>query len=254
MKDIVVIQTLQKRGVGLGDINEVLRYEAVERKPRILDKAPKRLNMTKASDIQSYGCCSEFVMCFNEVKTSSNLEQAVIDLRGVRRYCDVDVYYVLQALIKQGFCMSENRAAACFDVFKVIMTTPGETLTTARVYESIKNYKALNYYAEELIKGINIALYGEKAPVLYWVSLCEYAGFYSKALELGKEVIRKNCESEKEVERFLRPYYKAAKEDKEFMEGVFTQGANKWMVPMLYYLKDKHPEALEPNTSDEGFA
>lgn len=254
MKDIIVIQSLQKRGVGLGDVQEVLRYEAMERKARVLDKAPKRLNLTKSSDIQCYGCCSEFVMCYNDIRDSNKLEQATVNMRGISRFCDVEIYYVLQALIQQGFCKIEDRAAACFDLFRVIITTPGETLTTARVYESLQKYKPLNYYAEELVKGIGIAVYNEKAHVFYWVSLCEYTGFYAKAIEVGKQVIRDNCETEKEVEQFLRPYYKKAKEDEEFMSKVFKQGANKWLIPMLYYLKDTHPEVLEPNTSDNGFA
>ena len=254
MKDIVVIQSLQKRGVGLGDINEVLKYEAMERKPRVLDKAPKRLVMTKASDIKSYGCCSEFIMCFNELKSSNSLEQATINMRGVSRYCDVDVYYVLQALIKQGFNVTEDRAEACFDLFRVIMTTPGEVLTSKRVEDTLAKYTPINYYSEELLKGIYVVLFDEKLPVIHWMSICEYNGFYTKAFELGKALVRSTCDTEKDVERLLAAEYKQAKNDEEFMAKVYTQGANKWMMGLLYKLKEKHPEVMDQNTSDKGFA
>lgn len=254
MKDIVVVQSLRKRGIGLSDMQEVLEYEAIERKPRVLDKAPKRLNLTKASDIEVYGCCAEFIMCFKDKKANINLEQATLDLRGVKRYCDTDVYFTLLSLIEQGFCYTADRAAACFDVFKVIMTTPGDTLTTKRVYDALTNYQPMNYYAEELVKAINVCLFNEKAPVLYWLNLCEFSGFYPKAIELGKNVIRDNCETEKDVEKFLRPFYKQAKDDKEFMDNLYKPGANKWLIPMLYFLREQHPEVLEPNSKGGGFA
>lgn len=253
MKDIVVIESLRKRGTGLGNMQEVLTYEAIERKPRVLDKAPKRLNFTKATDIQVYGCCSEFVITYNDLKSNISIEQATLDIKGNKRFCDVEVYLALQALIQQGFCNSADKAAACFDVFKIIMTTPGETLTTGRVYNTLKDYQPMNYYAGELIKAIQVCLFNEKLPVLYWINLVEYSGFYATALELGKEVIRENCETEKDVEKFLRPLYKEAKNDKEFIDSLYKPACNKWLIAMLYYLRKEHPEALEPSNKG-GFA
>lgn len=254
MKDIVVIQQLQKRGTGLNQVNEVLQYEAIERKPRILDKAPKRLALTKASEINTYGCCSEYIMCYAELKSSTSMLQATIDLRGNKRFCDVELNIALRALIKQGITNIADRAAACFDVFKCIVMAPGDTLTVDRVYNALNVYQPMNYYAGELVKALNVCLYHEKAPVLYWVSLCELTGFYSKAIELGKDIIRKQCETEKDVDRLLRPLYKEAKDDAEFMKSVYKPAANKWLLPMLYLLKDTNPEALEPNATGGGFA
>ena len=255
MKDIVVIESLRKRGAGLQDVQEILQYEAVERKPRYLDKAPKRLSFNKASDIQPYSCYTEFFMHYDYIKEScQQLEQATLDLKGAKRFCDVDVYIALRALINTGVCNTEEKAFACFDLFKIIMMTPGDTLTAGRVKKTLDTYKPANYYAGELVKALYVCLFDEKISVLYWMSLCDISDFYKTAIELGKPIIRKNCETEKDVEKFLRPVYKQAKEDKEFMENVYTPGANKWLIPVLYLLKDEHPEALEPNSSEGGFA
>lgn len=254
MRDIVVIESLRKRGIGLNNMQEVLKYESVERKPRVLDKPPKRLVLTKAVDVKAYGCRAEFIMCYEDKKSSCKRETASLDLKGVVRYCDVDVYLVLQTLIEQGFCKIEERATACFDLFRTIMTTPGETLTVGRVYDALKEYTPTSYYAGELVKAIHVCIFNEKAPALYWMDLCEYTGFYRNAIELGKAVIRDNCETEKDVEKFLRPLYKQAKSDEEFISKIYTAGANKWLIPMIYYLKDTHPEVLESNTTGGGFA
>lgn len=254
MKDIIVAQSLRKRGVGLNDMDEILRYEAIERMPRILDKPPKRLNFNKAKDIEVYGCCSELTMCYKELKEACTYEQCKLDLKGKTRYCDVDVFLILQALINQSICNSKERAEACMDVFKVIMLTPGDVLTTARVYETLKNYQPYNYYAGELVKGIHICLFNEKAPVLYWVSLCDFTGYYKEAIELGREVIRQNCETEKDVEKFLRPLYREAKADEEFMSKIYKPGANKWLIPMLYQLSKNNPDILNVTVKEDGFA
>ena len=253
MNDPVVITSLRNRGVNLSDYAEILKYEAVERMPRTLDKAPKRLNLQKASEIQVYGCRSEFLMMFNDIKENTTLEQAVIDLKGNKRFCDVSVYIALLALIQSGFSYSAERASACFDVFKVIIMAPGDTLTTKRVYDALAAYTPSGYYAEELVKALNVCLFDEKPSVLHWLSLCEFNGFYPLAMELGKDVIRRNCAEEKDVEKFLRPLYKQAREDEEFISQLYKPAANKWLVPMLYYLHKNHPEVMEPGNKG-GFA
>lgn len=254
MKDIVVIEQLRKRGCGLKDLQDTLHYEAIERLPRILDKAPKRLTIVKAKDIESYGCCSSFVIQYQQLKDGTNLEIATLDMKGAKRYCDTEVFLVLQTLIRLSMTKSKDLAGACLEMFKTIILIPGETLTKARVYDTLSTYSTTDYYTLELIKGIRITLFNEEAPVLYWISSCELTGFYVKAVELGRKVIKDNCTNEKEVRKFLQPLYKQAKEDKEFMKNIYINGANKWLVPMLYYLKDSNPEALDPGNNKEGFA
>ena len=47
MRDTIVLQNLHKRGINLNDMDTLLRYEAPERKPRVLDSAPKRITLVK---------------------------------------------------------------------------------------------------------------------------------------------------------------------------------------------------------------
>ena len=37
------------------------------------------------------------------------------------------------------------------------------------------------------------------------------------------------------------------------MKSIYKAGANKWLVAMLWYLKDEHPEALDAGTNKDGF-
>lgn len=252
MKDEVVVASLRKRGANINDMQEILRYEAIERQPRHLDKAPKRLSFVKAESIETYGCCSEFIMRYNDLRDQSKLEQATIDMHGHVRLCDVEVYLALKALIEQGFTNTEEIAMACFDVFKALMTAPGDVLTIGSVYSVISKPISDNYYVKELVNGLRVCLFNEKAPVLHWISLCESVGCYNKAIELGRDVISRNCKTEKDVEKFLRPIYKEASSDKEFMGKIYKPAANKWLIPMIYILQTEHPEVLD-SSSPDGF-
>lgn len=248
MKDVVVVNELRRRGTIANDIKEILKYEAVERKPRVLDKPPKKLNFVKASDITQYGCCSEFILCYNDIKASTDIEQAVVELPGNKRFCDVKVYIALQALITQGYSNSMDRATACFEVFKAIVMTPGDTITVERVKNTLSKYQPNSYYESELVKALQVCILDEKISVVYWVSSCECEGFYSSALELGKEIIRSNCDTEEDVVKFLKPILKDAKQDEEFMSKIYKEAANKFLIPILFMLKDTHPEVLDPGS------
>ncbi len=247
MKDTIVLTELRRRGLTLANLDEILRYEAVEQKPRVLDKPPKKLSFVKASEITPYGCCAEYVLCYNDIKESTNLEQGIIDVPSGRHYCDTEVFVALQALIQQGYTMSAERSAACFELFKDIALLPEDVITVKRVEKMLMEFVPRSYYEGELLKALQVCLLNEKKPVIYWVSQCEYTGFYTYAFELGKDVIRSKCETEKDVDKFLRPLLKEARKDKEFMSGIYKQAANKWLIPMLYYLRDSNPEALDPN-------
>lgn len=253
MRDIIVIQSLQSRGYGLDNIEEALQYEAVEHKPRVLDKEPRKVSINKAKEIYPYGCCSEFVMAYNDISKSANLDQATIEIKGVTRVCDVSVYVALKTLIVQGVSYCREKAEAFYNICRIIMTTPGDTLTRNRVFETLNKYEPEGYFEKELIKALGITLFNESLASLYWVSLCEDLGFYKDAIEKGKAVISESCKTEKDVTKFLNPLYKAAKEDQAFMSQVYKPGANKWLVAMLYYLRDK-PEYLNPGNAEGGFA
>lgn len=244
MKDVIVANSLRARGFDGSNMEELLQYEAIERMARVLDKPPKKLSFTKSSNTSVYGCCAEFILCYNNIKSGIKLEQAVLDLPNSRRYCDIEVFIALQALIQQGFTMIADRAVACFEVFKVIAMTKGDVLTVQRVGASLTAYVPKNYYEGELIKALQVCILNEKSSVVYWVGMCEYIGYYSRAIELGKDVIRSKCSTEKEVAEFLCPLYKEAKQDKEFMESLYKPAVNKWLIPMIYYLHKDYPEVL----------
>lgn len=245
MRDVIVLQSLQERGVTLDDFQNLLKYEAMEQKPRVLDKAPKRLTFERPAEMVTYGCCSEFIIAYGSIKESAVVEQTYIDLRGNKRLCDKEVFWTLETLIKQGVTGTKERAEACFDLFKLIMTAKGDTLTVQRMYDVIIDYKYPPYYVQELINAIHVCVYNERLPVLYWLHNVENGGFYRHAVKLGIPIIRENCETEKDVEKWCKELYKVAKEDKEFMSQLYKPAVNKYLVAMLYHIKDSHPEALE---------
>lgn len=254
MQDIVVAQSLRNRGYTIKNVEEALVYEAIERKPRVLDKEPKRLVLNRAKDIQSYGCCNEFIISYQDVKNTAQLKEASVEVMGKVKGCDIEVFWTLKALIAQGVTCIEDKAEACYDLVRTIITTTGNPITKKDMFNILNTYASKSYYVQELIKGIKIAVYNVNLTSLYWVSLCDTNGFYEKALEIGQPIISKNCEKEKDVQKFLNPLYKKAKEDKDFMAKIYKPGANKWMVAMLYHIKDEHPEALEPGNKADGFA
>ena len=131
-----------------------------------------------------------------------------------------------------------------------------DTLTLTRVHEELYNYKTDDYYINELIAGTLSCLFpnDDMRAECHWKSIVDFRGYYGAAVELGAEVIRKNCKTEKDVQKFLGEQYKLAKEDKEFMKNIYKPGANKWLIGMLYYLRESNPEILEPSKDSVGFA
>lgn len=252
MKDQVVLKSLSEKGIPL-DIEHILPYEAMEMKERVLDGPPKRLKLNSVTEKDVYGICNEFIMTYNSIKDSFSYEVTRIDLRGNTRICDTDVFYVLQALITEGICYDEDKAQACFNLFRIIMTTPGDMLSKAVLYPVLTDYKPADFYEKQLLNAIKVCLFNVTAPVLYWVKICELSGFYKNAVKLGCEVIAEECKSEKDVKDFLNPKYKEAKEDKEFMRSIYKQGANKWLIAMIWHLHKEHPEVMDASTSKDGF-
>ena len=37
------------------------------------------------------------------------------------------------------------------------------------------------------------------------------------------------------------------------MKSIYKQGANKWLIAMIYYLKDSNPEVMDASTNTDGF-
>lgn len=245
MHDVVVLEQLRNRGWLTKSYTELLPYEAMERRARILDKPPKQVTLSRVGEINPCGTAQKFTMIYNQLVTEGSLELGVIDLRGTKRYCDVSVFYTLQSLVRLSIGKSMDLVKAACDIFKLLIMHPCETLTEGVMYDLLKNYVPINFYAAELVNGIHIAVYKEEAVALYWKSLCEFMGFYTEAIEPGMKVIRANCKNEKEVRSFCTKLYKDAKADTEFMSKIYKPGANKWLIAMLYYLYPTMPKIVD---------
>lgn len=254
MQDIVVIESLRKRNFDFRNIEEALRYEAPEHMPRVLDKAPKKISIKKSTETPVYGCKAEFIMAYNDLLRDCNSEVYYLDFRGNKKYCDKQIFVLLQALITQSLTKSKEKAEAGFELFRLISTAPHDTLTVERVYTTLSSYVAKDYYAQQLLEAINACVFNTDSAVLHYIKLVEFSGFYKRAFELGKEIIKRNCKTEKDVERYLKMFYNEAKADKEFMKNIYKPGANKWLIATVYLLRDEYPEVLEPNQSNTGFA
>ena len=207
MNDPIVLQSLHAKGIELTTEN-ILQYEAMEVKKRVLDAPPKRMKLKSVKDETTICIKSEFIMTFNTLRGETMEDVATIDLRKSSRVCDIDVFVVLRSLIYESVCYSEDKAKACYILFKLIMLAPGEVLSKEHVYNALTAYTPVSYEESELINAINICLFNTTAPVLYWLNICELTGFYTKALELGRQVIKDNCPTEKDVKKFLNPLYK----------------------------------------------
>lgn len=245
MHDVVVVEQLRNRGLISRPYSELLPYEAMERRARILDKPPKQITLSRVGEINPCGTAQKFIMIYNQLVSEGSLEMGTIDIKGAKRYCDVSVFYTLQTLIRLSMGKSLDLVKAACDVFKLIITHPCETLTEGVMYNLLRAYIPMNYYAGELVNGILIAVYKEESVALYWKSLCEFMGFYTDAIEPGMAVIKENCKNEKEVRSFLTKIYKEAKADEAFMSKLYKPAVNKWLVAMLYYLYPTKPELID---------
>ena len=253
MKDAVVINNLRSRGFDFNNIDEMLRYEAVERLPRILDKAPKRITIKKAKDVPVYGCKEEFLITYNSLLSETNGDMFRLDLNGVIKVCDKEIYVILQTLIRQGITYCEQLSNACYELFRVICTHNVDTLTVERVSQLIGQMKGTDYWAGQLLDAIRVCLFGDDPVIRYWTLIAQFSGLYRDCFEKGKDVLHEQCTTEKEVDAFVRKYYKEAKADKEFMRLTYTDGISKPLIAMLYYFKDKDEDALRVEDSGKGW-
>ena len=139
MRDTIVLQNLHKRGINLNDMDTLLRYEAPERKPRVLDSAPKRITLVKVkpSELVTLGCRAQLMNMYEFIIDELNGDTFTIDIKGYKRYCDKRVFAILQALIRLGYTKSESIAKACFEVFRTIVMCKCDTLTLTRVHEEL---------------------------------------------------------------------------------------------------------------------
>lgn len=250
MRDTVVIKNLQERGFDFTNVEQMLIYESVERTPRFLDREPKRLSIKKVKDLPVFGCKQEFIIMYQQIMSETSGDVFTVDLNKVKRYCDKEVYVVLQALIRSSISYNQSIAENCYELFRVIVMQDVETLTIARVYEQLASIKSTDYWSGQLLSAIRFCLFGESPVALYWGNIAQFTGLYKECFERGRELIVSICKNEKEVDAFVRTNYKEARADKEFMKNTYTDGISKPMIAMLYVLSKDNPEVLKLEGGD----
>lgn len=236
MKDSVVINNLYKRNFDFNDTEKMLMLESIEHKPRYLDKAPKRIVLQRAKEKVEFGCRADFIILFNSVMSEISGDVFTLDLNSVKRYCDKKVYAILQALIRDSISKNKCIADGCYDLFRTIATAQVDTLTEERVYDVLRTLQPTDYWTKQLLAAVNVCLVGDSEAVVYWGFVAQFTGIYKECFEAGKDVIRATCATEKDVDAFVRKWYKDAKANEEFMGKVYTEGVSKGLIAMLYYL------------------
>lgn len=248
MQDVVVAQSLRNRGYGMQNIEDILVYEAIERKPRVLDKAPKRLSLLRCRELPVYSTYTNFIMTYKELQQSMSIEIGNLNIKGIQRQCDPEVFIALQSLIQEGITCSEDKAKSAFDLFRVIAMTPAEYISCGELKKTLDKYYPQNYQAGELYKAIRTCVYGETEVEVYWFEMTGFSRSYPKALELGRTVVKQECETTKDVDKLISSYYSEAKQDQEFFDRYSKEfkklGVSKALIGMLYHLHKEHPEAL----------
>lgn len=230
-----------------------LQAEAVSSKSRILDKPPRTIVLRKLDDSKGFGAAAEFIDMYTSFKRSMNLEVAKIQMGTAVRFCDPEVFYALHCLgLFSRHCVAE-RAQAAAELFKLIMTTPGEVLSVALIYERLKAFKRNDYYTKQFVMALRACLFMQKEAILLWITLASDHTYYKEASKLGARLIDNQDWNEKELKQFLNAKWAEAKEDKEFIKQLYKPMCNKWMTAMIYALKDEHPEVLKTSGNSDGF-
>lgn len=240
MKDPVVLQQLQLKGVPLSDM-EKHRYEAIERMPRVLDAAPPRIKLTRQKEIIPCGVAAEFKNNYNSIAGTVNTEVFYVDLAGQRQIQVVPVvYYVLKALVIQNVHVSEEVSEACSTLFQKIVMCGESLITESKLYDLLLNMSPQTYSAKELVSAIMQTCFETSPGVLYWNSVSKTDGYYSYALTRGARYIKEQNMDENDVKKFIKDNCKAAKEDKEFMKRLAKNYVNKALVAMIYALREDY--------------
>lgn len=256
MIDNVVLQRLREEFGDDYESNPLYeKAKLISMAPPVMTKPVKTLSLRKLNMEQGYGCASEFIAAYRNKWQTIGTENTYVNILGKKFACGPEVYCALSTLAWQSMHVNFERSQACAAIFqRVFMTVRDGGITVQTVYKSLHDYKPKDYYERELLKAIRVCLFNENETVLYWVSMCDTLGFYKKALELGSEFIRKEGFDNKSLNKWCKEVYTEAKADKAFMKQLFTPAANKWLIPMLYKLRDEFPEVMNYNLNvSDGF-
>lgn len=253
MKDTVVMTNLHARGFNFANTEELLRYEAIERKPRVLDRPPKRLNIKIEKDLTQFGTREQFTSTYEEYMSRLDSGPFVLELQTLPIVLEKPIYGILQTLITTSITSNALLSEACATLFQRITMQKCER-TCANTYNTLAAERFDSYYATTLKSAILDIIEPGYSVVTEWLELVNMqTGMYTFALEQGRKYILENKWSSEDLNKKLSDSYKTAKADKEFMANVYKPVANKWLVGMLYILRDINPKVLEPGNSSDGF-
>lgn len=248
MEDGIVIQSLYNKGFDFTNREALLMYEAPEHKPRVFDKPPKRLTLNRVKPDTHYNTYNELVMSYENAVQTKPVESGTLNIKGLVRPCDAKIYYVLQALITESFTSVEAKAEACFELFRIIMTTPGEAVTVEAVRNVLDAYTPNEFYVGELYKAIRYVLFDENTLITHWLELINYSNIFTNAVNLGKKHVA-SFDDIAALDKWLREQYTLYKEDTDFYNTHAKEfkrlGVSKALISMIHYLSPTNPEVLD---------
>lgn len=253
--DAVVLNSIREKD-GTVDVGSDV-YQLAVRVANATQSLAKPLTPIKLKSAKVYtqfGCCAEFISLYNE-KLKTAPEHVCINIMGKDIDCEREVYVALVCLGLSSIHVIEARAQACATLFKLVfMDAKNGPLTSAGFYKLMSSFKAESYYEKELVKAINVCLFGENEASLCWQSLVEPMGYYDDVIKKGTDWVVENGLDKKSLITLLKSNYTRAKDDKEFMSEIYKPAVNKWLIAMMYILKDTHPAITKPaNAGTDGF-
>ena len=251
--DPIVLDAMKEKHGTVDTSSELYKCaERINSTQMKLTRPPKVLKLQSVSSYMQFGCCAEFINLYRE-KLATAPDNTVCNIMGKDIACDKEVYVALTALGYGSIHVVRERAEACANIFKTIFVTAKDgALTVDRLYKTMREFKASTYYEKELVKAMNVCLFGENEAALFWLSMIDTLGFYQEAVNAGVQWITENKFDKKTLEALLKSNYYSAKENKEFMQKIYKPAANKWMIAMLYILQSTNPAVInvKPAGSD----
>lgn len=250
MKDPVVLQQLRDKGITPTE-SDLLRYEAVERKPRVLDDVPPRIKVMRMDNPVPCGMSAQFIETYNESVSTIQEEVYFVDIEGRGQIqLDAKVFHVLRTLILSNISFSEELSQACADLFKTVTLCGSNPVTEGKLYSILNEYKTTNYSEKTIIETILGLCFSDNGTVLLWNNMAQSDGYYMYAIKRGAEYVKQNNMSEKDLKQFIREKGKSAKEDKEFMSKLIKGIPTKALIAMIYELRDDEKMFSASNVED----
>lgn len=245
MRDPVVRNQLRKQNFDFSNTEEMVRYEAFEMMPRILDKEPCKLTLNRIDTTTTWGMKDVFKALYAQVMSDLNDPCCRLEFEGHNKTMDRQVFGVLKSLLLFGTTPEYELSHACFVVFNAIISCVSHHITVSCLYGALDSVKKEDYCITQIKDAISDLLFSDGGTVHKWrqMAKCE-TGFYGKALILGEQYIKEHNITAKELPKVLKEARSAAKQDKAFMKQLLRGVPSPDMIGMLYLLKDEHPEAL----------